>query len=223
MASIACTVCPKKFRNQSGLDWHLSHIHQIALEPRGPTTLDEREEPETAAIPPEVSEAVDPSDLDEWPSVDDLFEEDYPLALLDLLERDFPNLYEKVESLSRQYDIDREKERTEGLKEVRQVQEYSLGLISRMDTLERQTQRLFVMICSVGLMANHLDVHHRAITHGFERDPADADLELSDDGYRRLLKSIRAMLTDLIGPEQRRQLGLHAKFSDLLPSHQHRS
>lgn len=35
-----------------------------------------------------------------WPSVDDLFVEDEPLALLGLLDHDFPQLSEKVESLS---------------------------------------------------------------------------------------------------------------------------
>jgi|GEM_PF-5743626 len=45
-----------------------------------------------------------PEEQEPWPSVDDLFEEDAPLALLDLLDRGFPELSERVEALSTSLD-----------------------------------------------------------------------------------------------------------------------
>ena len=41
-----------------------------------------------------------PEDPEWWPSVDDLFEEDEPVALYALMDREFPRLSERVEVLS---------------------------------------------------------------------------------------------------------------------------
>lgn len=54
---------------------------------------------QATAPSPLTPDAVTQADLDRWPTVDDLFEEDEPLALYHLLDHDFPRLSERVESL----------------------------------------------------------------------------------------------------------------------------
>ena len=54
MAKIPCSQCDKAFKNRSGLDWHLAHIHGVQSAGEGPSPVEDEslskpnpEQPET--------------------------------------------------------------------------------------------------------------------------------------------------------------------------------
>jgi hypothetical protein len=95
---------------------------------------------------------------------------------------------------------------------IRQDQE----LAHRIETLERQVQRLDKVVYLLGLLTYHLDVHHRQQIHGWPPNPADRDLQPSDEGYRTLQQQLRQWLTEaMTDVKQRQQFGLPVRLKGL--------
>jgi hypothetical protein len=93
---------------------------------------------------------------------------------------------------------------------------HAQGLVRRIETLEGQVQRLDEVVCLLGLLAYHLDVHHRQQTHGWLPDPADRDLQQNDQGYRDLQQRLRQWLAKAMTDfKQRQRFGLPLRFQNL--------
>jgi DNA repair exonuclease SbcCD ATPase subunit len=89
------------------------------------------------------------------------------------------------------------------------------GLVRRIEALERQVQRLDEVVCLLSLLVYHLDAHHRQQIHGWPPDPADRDLQPSDQGYQNLQQRLRQWLTEATTDiKQRQQFGLPIRFKD---------
>jgi hypothetical protein len=87
----------------------------------------------------------------------------------------------------------------------------------RIETLERQIQRLDEVVCLLSLLVYHLDVHHRQQIHRWLPDPADRHLQPSDQGYRTLQQGLRALLAEaMTDVKKRRQFGLPIGFKNLI-------
>jgi hypothetical protein len=128
---------------------------------------------------------------------------------------------EKVTSL--QYQLDQLQGRFEKLgTAVTQSQQEIIRRAQgqqRIETLEQQVQRLDEVIALLGLLAYHLDVHHRQQIHGWSPDPADRDLQPSDQGYHALQLRLRQWLAEAVTDIKRRQrFGLSTGFKDLAPN-----
>jgi uncharacterized protein (UPF0335 family) len=90
------------------------------------------------------------------------------------------------------------------------------GLVHRIETLERQVQRLDEVVCLLGLLVYHLDVHHRQLTHSWRPDPADRDLQPTDEGYRTLQRRFRQCLAEAMADmNQRQRFGLPIRLKNL--------
>src|ERR687895_2112481 len=126
---------------------------------------------------------------------------------------------EKVTSL--QYQLDQLQWRFEELDtEVGKSQQGTFRQLQeqmpRIEALERQVQRLDEVVCLVSLLAYHLDAHHRQQIHGWPPDPADRDLQPSDEGYRTLQQQLRQWMTKaMTNFKQRRRFGLPIGFKGL--------
>jgi hypothetical protein len=82
--------------------------------------------------------------------------------------------------------------------------------------LVRQVQRLDEVVCPLSLLVYHLDVHHRQLTHGWPPDPADRDLQPSNEGYRTLQQRLRRWLAEAMTDfKQRQRFGLPLRFKNL--------
>jgi predicted RNase H-like nuclease (RuvC/YqgF family) len=125
---------------------------------------------------------------------------------------------ERVTSLHSQ--LDQLQRRLEGLdtkvgESQQEISRYAQEQ-QRIETLERQVQRLDEVVRLLSLLVYHLDVHHRQQIHGWPANPADRDLQPSDQGYRTLQQGLRTLLTEtLIGAEQRQRFGLPLRFKNL--------
>jgi DNA repair exonuclease SbcCD ATPase subunit len=126
---------------------------------------------------------------------------------------------EKVTSL--RYQLDQLQQRCEGLgTKVGRMQEesprYAQEQQHRIEALERQVQRLDEIVCRLGLLTYHLDVHHRQITHGWPPDPADWDLQPTDESYRALQQQLRQGLAEAMADmNQRQRFGLPVRLKNL--------
>jgi hypothetical protein len=90
------------------------------------------------------------------------------------------------------------------------------GLLHRIEILDRQVQRLDEVIGLVGLLAVHLDMHHRQLTHGWPPDPADLGLQPSDEGYRTFKQQLQQWLAKAMTDIKRRQrFGLPIRLKNL--------
>jgi hypothetical protein len=86
----------------------------------------------------------------------------------------------------------------------------------RIEALEQQVQRLDEVVCLLGLLVYHLDMHHRQQIHRWPPDPADRDLQPTDEGYRTLHQRLRALLAEaMVDVKQRQQFGLPLRFKGL--------
>ncbi len=73
---------------------------------------------------------------------------------------------------------------------------------------EAKVKELEQMLCLVGLVLYHLDVHHWQ-AHGFKPDLADSQVELTDEGYIRVRESLRHLLAEVFkDPNVRKHHGL---------------
>lgn len=89
-----------------------------------------------------------PEDSEWWPSVDDLFEEDEPLALHNLLDRGFPELSKRVEALSKSLDQALSERKASELKvrdlesKVAALGELTRGITNRLEEQATRGDRL---------------------------------------------------------------------------------
>jgi DNA repair exonuclease SbcCD ATPase subunit len=131
-------------------------------------------------------------------------------------------LYQEVERVtSLRYQLDQFQQRCEGLgTKVGRMQEessqYAQEQQHRIETLERQVQRLDEIVRLLGLLTYHLDVHHRQVTHSWPPDPADWDLQPTDEGYRTLQQQLRQCLAEAMADmNQRQRFGLPIRLKNL--------
>jgi hypothetical protein len=89
----------------------------------------------------------------------------------------------------------------------------------RIETLEQQVEGPNEVIYLLGLLVYHLDVHHRQQIHRWPPEPADRDLQPSDQGYHALLLWLRQWLAEAVADIKRRQrFGLSTGFKGLGPN-----
>jgi hypothetical protein len=98
MARLNCLDCPKTFKGEGGLEWHRKRSHSAGFSAEGTAVT------ATVGQEPPIIVSAAQEDPEWWPSVDDLFQEDEPLALHDLLNRGFPELAKTVEALAKRLD-----------------------------------------------------------------------------------------------------------------------
>jgi vacuolar-type H+-ATPase subunit I/STV1 len=95
------------------------------------------------------------------------------------------------------------------------ISDYAQEQQPRIEALERQVQRLDEVVCLLSLLVYHLDVHHRQQIHRWPPDPADRDVQPSDQGYLALLQRVRGLLAEaMTGTELRQQFGLPVRFKN---------
>jgi predicted RNase H-like nuclease (RuvC/YqgF family) len=121
------------------------------------------------------------------------------------------SLHSRLDQLQRRF----EKLDTEVIQSQQIISRYARRQ-QRIETLERQVQRLDEVVCFLSLLVYHLDVHHRQLTHGWSPDPADQDLQPTDQGYRTLQQRLRQWLSEAMTDfKQRQQFGLPVRFKNL--------
>jgi hypothetical protein len=121
------------------------------------------------------------------------------------------SLHSQLDQLQRRL----EKLGTEATQSQQEITRCAQGQ-QRIETLERQIQRLDEVVCLLSLLVYHLDVHHRQQIHGWPPNPADRDLQPSDEGYRTLQQQLRQWLTRaMTDVKERQQFGLPVPLKGL--------
>jgi uncharacterized protein (UPF0335 family) len=99
------------------------------------------------------------------------------------------------------------------------ISRYAQEQQHQLEALEGQVRQLDEVVWLLSLLAYHLDVHHRQQTHGWPPDPADRDLQPSDEGYRTLKQQLQQWLAEAMRDIKRRQrFGLSTGFKNLAPN-----
>ena len=179
MAKLQCPDCAKTFKGESGLSWHRERSH-----PAGSSGADGTAGTAIVGQEQPVIGSAGTEDPEWWPSVDDLFEEDEPLALHDLLNRGFPELSRTVEALAKssgqalsEREADRLKVRdmeskvaalealtTDISRRLGEQVTWGDRVQQRAEVVERQLRVLSDLVRPLMVLALHTDGHQRGET-----------------------------------------------------------